>query len=149
MVPFPVLPPSSGHSYWSLISTLYKNLSSQTAVTSRVPHVMPNLQPSSDLSFQQHLPWLIPPFSLIFLTRLLGQPLFWSPPTSLASPETFLSFFLEFSPQLPCLPSIFTPSMISSSPVALYTVENLWLPIFIFSTLSMHLQSRFICLSYN
>ena len=154
LIPFPPLPHSSTHSYCSIISTLHKNLmqkyAPRSAAASTLPNLMLNLQPPSDLFSQQRLPWLIPSFFFTFFTWLSGHPLFWSPPTSLASPsQTPLSSFPEFSPLLPCLLSTFTASVLSSSPMALYTVYNLRLPIFIFPTLIMHLLSRFLCLSSN
>lgn len=132
------------------VFTLHKNFSTQWVVASILANLMINLQPPSDLCSQQHLPWLIPPFFFTFFNWLPGHPLIWSLLTSLtSSSQTPVLSFLEFSSQPICLPSMFTPSVISSSPMALYTVYNLWLPIFIFPTVTIHLLSRLVRLSSN
>lgn len=139
LIPFPPLSPYSTHAYWFLISNLHKNLPLELLIASILPNLIVNLQPSSDLSSQQHLPWLIPPFFLAFFTWLPRHPHFWSPCTSLASSsQILLPSFLKFSPQPPCLQSIFPPSVISIVPW-LYGSQFLYLP-----TLTMHLLSRFI-----
>lgn len=144
LIPFPPLSPSSNHAYWFPISTLHKNLLLELLVASILSNLIVNLQPSSEFSSQQHLPWLIPPFFLAFFTWLPGHPHFWFPCTSLAS-SSQISWpsFLKFSPRPPCLQSICPPSVI---PIVwwLYGSQFLYLP-----TLTMHLLSRFIHLFPN
>lgn len=85
LIPFPPLPHSSTHSYWSLINTLHKHLITPSAVASVLPNLMRNLQPSYDLLSLQCWLWLIPSFflpsslgfqgaSLLVATHFTGQP---------------------------------------------------------------------------